>query len=147
MEKEKILQLIALHLEGNVRELNKSLEDYKNASNLDEGDTIDPEDYSQQAEQKEMSYQMQIQLDNAQSGLSRLKDFSGKTFSVAKAGALIETDKNWILLGVSIPSLQVGNKELLGISPESPAFAVINGKAKGESFNLGKNSFTILEVN
>ena len=147
MEKEKILQLIARHLEGNVRELNKSLEDYINASNLDEGDTIDPEDYSQQAEQKEMSYQMQIQLDKAQSGLSRLKDFSGKTFSVAKTGALIETDKNWILLGVSIPSLQVGNKELLGISPESPAFAVINGKTKGESFNLGKNSFTILEVN
>ncbi len=146
MEKEKILQLIARQLENNVMELSKSLEDYKNASNLDEGDTMDPEDYSQQAEQKEMQYQMQYQLDNAQSGLNRLQEFSGKTFSVAKTGALVETDKNWILLGLSIPSLHVGEKELLGISPESPAFAVINGKSKGESFTLGKNNFTIINV-
>ena len=146
MNKEEVLQIITRQLESNIKEITNSLEDYKAASNLDEGDTMDPEDFSQQSEQKEMQYQMQIQLDNARAGLSRLKEFSGKQFSVAKSGALVETDKNWILLGVPIPSLKVGDKELLGISPESPAYHVLNGKTKGDSFTLGKNSYTIIAI-
>ncbi len=141
-----MLQIISRQLENNMKELSISLEDYKAASNIDEGDTIDPEDFSQQSEQKEMQYQMQIQLDNARAGLNRLQEFSGKQFSIAKSGALVETDKNWILLGISFPAIHVGEKELLGISPESPAYAVIKGKSIGESFKLGNNSFNIIGI-
>ena len=146
MNKEEVLQLITRQVENNINEINNSLEDYKAASNIDEGDTVDPEDYSQQAEKREMQYQMQIRLDNAKAGLIRLNEFSGRSFSVAAIGALVETDKNWFLLGISVPSLHVGNKELLGISPESPAFSIITGKSKGDSFELGKNTYTILGI-
>ena len=141
-----MLELISQQLENNIKELSISLEDYKTASDMDEGDTVDPEDFSQQSEKKEMQYSMQIQLDNARAGLSRLNEFSGKQFSVAKSGALIETEKNWIFLGLAFPGLKVGDKELLGVSPESPAYTVINGKSKGDSFKLGNNNFTILNI-
>lgn len=143
MKKEEILLLAAQQMENNIAEIRSSLKDYESASNIDEGDTIDPEDFSQQSEQKEMQYQMQIQLDHAQSGLSQLKEFSGKTFSSAKSGALIETETTYFLLGVSIPSVTVGKKELLGISQESPAYGMINGKSVGDKFTLGKNTYTI----
>ena len=146
MNKEEVLQIITRQVESNINEISNSLEDYKDASNIDEGDTVDPEDYSQQAEKREMQYQMQIRLDNAKAGLIRLKEFSSKQFSTASSGALLETDKNWFLLGISIPSLHLGNKELLGISPESPAFSIINGKSAGDSFELGKNTYTILRI-
>jgi len=146
MNKEEVLQAISKHMESNIKDLNQSLADYEDASNLDESDTIDPEDFSQQSEGKEMQYQVKSQLDRAHSGLSQLKEFSGKSYTVAKSGALIETDKNWFLLGISFPALKVDGKELLGISPESPAFNVLNGKSKGESFTLGKNNYTILNI-
>ena len=146
MNKEEVLQAITRHMESNIKDLNQSLADYEDASNLDESDTIDPEDFSQQSEGKEMQYQVKSQLDRAHSGLSQLKEFSGKNYTVAKSGALVETDKNWFLLGISFPSLKVDGKELLGISPESPAYNVLNGKSKGESFILGKNNYTILNI-
>lgn len=146
MKKEEILGLVARQMENNITEIRNSIRDYEDASNMDEGDTIDPEDFSQQSEKKELQYQMQIQLDHALSGLSQLKEMSGKSFSIAKSGALIETEKNFFLLGISSPSVTVGNKELLGISSESPAFGALNGKEKGEHFNLGKNTYTILAV-
>ena len=146
MNKDKILETIINEFENNIKELNNSLEDYKAASNLDEGDTMDPEDYSQQSEQKEMQYQMQLQLDKARAGLNRVKEFAGKQFSTAKSGALVETDKNWILLGISIPSLKIGDKDLFGISPESPAFNIINGKSTGDTIKLGQHHYTIIGI-
>ncbi len=143
MKKEEILAKVMQQMEDNMAEIRISLQDYEAASDIDEGDTSDPENFSQQSEQKEMQYQMQIQLENAQSSLIELKDFLGKEYSVAKAGALIETETNYFFLGVSFPALHIGKKELLGISTESPAYGVINGKSKGDAFTLGKNMYTI----
>ncbi|MBK9982000.1 MAG: hypothetical protein IPP15_06160 [Saprospiraceae bacterium] len=146
MKKQEILKQVIHQMENNIAEIRTSLQDYEAASDIDEGDTSDPENFSQQSEQKEMQYQMQIQLDSAQSSLIELKDFLGKEYSVAKAGALIETETNYFFLGVSFPALHIGEKELLGISAESPAYGVINGKSKGGSFQLGKNKHSILGI-
>ncbi|MEP6792898.1 MAG: hypothetical protein ABJB16_01120 [Saprospiraceae bacterium] len=143
MKKEEILVQVIQQMENNIAEIRTSLQDYESASDIDEGDTSDPENFSQQSEQKQLQYQMQIQLDTAQSSLIELKEFLGKEYSVAKAGALLETETNYFFLGVSSPALHIGKKELLGISTESPAYNVINGKSKGDTFTLGKNNYTI----
>jgi hypothetical protein len=146
MEKSDIINLISEHLENNINELSKSLEDYRSGSDLDESDTRDMEDFSQQSEQKEMQYQMQIQLDHVQSNLIRLNDLAKGDFSVAKPGAIVDTDKNLFLLGISVPPMPVGDKELIGLSPESPAFGIINGKSAGDHFELGNNTYTIKNI-
>lgn len=143
MDKAEIIRLISEHLENNIHELGKSLEDYRSGSDLDESDTRDMEDFSQQSEQKEMQYQMQIQLDHVQANLIRLNDLDKGDFSVARPGAIVETDKNLFLLGISVPPMPVGDKELIGVSPESPAFGIINGKSAGDQFELGNNKYTI----
>ncbi|HZV70739.1 MAG TPA: hypothetical protein VFG10_14390 [Saprospiraceae bacterium] len=146
MKKDEILQLVAQEMEKNITEMRNSLNDYEEASNIDEGDTVDPENFSQQSENKEMQYVMQGKLDGALATLEQLQEFSGKSFSVARSGALIETDKNYFLLGISFPAVKVGNKELLGISNESPAFNVINGMSSNDTFKLGNNTFTIKAI-
>jgi len=146
MKKDEILQLVAQEMEKNITEMRNSLHDYEEASNIDEGDTVDPENFSQQSENKEMQYVMQAKLDGALATLEQLQEFSGKSFSTAKSGALIETDKNYFLLGISFPAVKVGNKELLGISNESPAFNVINGMSVNDTFKLGTNTFTIKAI-
>lgn len=146
MNKTELLQKIAEALESNILEITNALEDHKAASDMDEGDTRDMEDFSQQAEHKEMQYQMQIQLDNAQAGLNRLRELSGERVEEAISGALIETDNQWFLLGISFPAINLNSKEILGVSPESPAFQTIHGKQKGDTFKLGNNTYSILSV-
>ena len=146
MERKEILEKIEQALERNLQELNHALNDYESASNLDEGDTTDPEDLSQQTEYKEMQMRMQVQLDQATSNLIRLRDLAVKDHKQAEAGALLDTDKGWFFLGVSLASMNVDGSELLGISSESPAYSAIKGKKAGESFTLGKNNYTIREI-
>ena len=146
MDRSKIIELVQRQLEINIEEINQALENYRSASDLDESDTRDMEDFSQQSENKELQLQMERQLENANDQLVRLQEFSDETTETAGVGSLIETDRNWFLLGVSLSSIPIGDKELIGISVESPAFATINDKAKGDTISLGNNTYTILGI-
>src|SRR5690349_650675 len=134
MNKQEILSQMAAQLEANMHELTESLESYEAASNMDEGDTVDPDDFSKQAEYKEMQMRMQVQYDQVKSSLIRLRDLAAKDHSQAEAGALLETDRGWFFLGIPLASMQIDGKELLGISAESPAYASIKGKKEGDVF-------------
>ena len=146
MEKQNILQQIEQTLRNNITELTNALNDYEAGSNLDEGDTIDPEDYSQQSEAREMKMQMQIQLDQAQNQLTRLQGFSQKESTQVEPGALITTDKNLFFVGLSLPSMSIDDKDLYCISTESPAYSAVRGKSAGDHFDIGKDTHTILSV-
>jgi hypothetical protein len=146
MQKTEIIQLIRGRLEDNIRELTNSLETQRSASNIDEGDTKDPEDFSQQSESRDMEMGLQIQLDTANAQLSKLDDFSGIKTTSAEPGALVETDKNWFYLGISLSHMPVDDKELYGISPDSPAYNSIKGKSSGDHFTIGNNDHKILNV-
>ena len=146
MDKKEILQRIRESLENNVRELSNTLESQQSASDIDEGDTRDPEDFSQQSESRDKAMAFQIQLDTARAQLSRLEDFSTKKISGAEPGAIVETDKNLFYLGVSLSPMQIGNKELYGVSPDTPAFNAIRGKSKGDTFKVGTHEHTIKDI-
>ena len=89
---------------------------------------------------------LKIQLDNALLQLEKLNEFSSKKISGVENGALVETDKNWFYLGVSLSHLQVEDKELYGVSPNSPAYNSIRGKSTGDHFSIGKNDHEIVGV-
>ena len=146
MNKQEILAQMAAQLEANMHELTESLESYEEASNRDEGDTIDPDDVSKQAEYKEMQRRMQIQYDQVKSSLIRLRDLAVKDHSQAEAGALLETDRGWFFLGIPLAAIDINGKELLGISAESPAYATIKGMKAGDAFTLGKNEYKIKNI-
>ena len=146
MDKKKILQLIREKLENNIHELTSSLDAQRSASDIDEGDTRDPEDFSQQSESRDKEMALQIQLDAAHAQLSKLDDFSGKSVTSADVGALLETDLNWFFMGISFSPISVGGKELYGVSPDSPAFGAMRGKSKGDKFMIGNNEHTIVNI-
>ena len=143
MERKEILEKIEQVLERNIAELNRALDDYDAASNLDEGDTMDPEDLSQQSEGREMKMRMQLQIDQAQAQLNRLHDLANKSTSTAEAGAIIKTTKNQIFIGVSFSTIHSDGKDIIGITQESPAYAELRGKGRGDTFKLGKEEYTI----
>jgi len=146
MQKQEIFHQVRTSLENNIEELTRAMDSYNSASDLDESDTRDMEDFSQQDESKEMGRHMQVQLDRAREALVTLDELNGDEITTAKAGALIETSDTYFLLGISFPALHTGDKEVIGVSSVSPAFGELNGKAKGDKFKLGDKSFTIKDV-
>jgi hypothetical protein len=146
MDKNEILGLIRRQLERNVSELSSSLDNYRTGSDMDEDDTRDPEDFSQQTESRDMVHLIQQQVDNANALLSRLDSFGQKEFNAVEPGALIETNKNFFFIGLSFPSFQADGKEIIGISPESPAYLSIKGMEQGDKFKIGNNEHTIVKV-
>lgn len=146
MNKKEILLLIREKLENNIYELTRSLDAQRSASDIDEGDTRDPEDFSQQSESRDKEMALQIQLDAAHAQLIRLDEFSGKMVSIAETGALIETDHNWFFMGISFSPINAGGKELYGVSPDSPAFSAMRGKSEGGKFTIGNNEHTIASI-
>ena len=147
MEKNQIIEQIEKTLRANIEELTRALEGYEAGSNLDEGDTIDPEDYSQQSEQRELRVQMQVQLDQANNQLNRLLNYAQqKASSQVEPGALVETDKSLFFIGLSMASFNVDHKDLYSVSVDSPAYQSIRGKSEGEQFAIGKETHTIRHI-
>jgi hypothetical protein len=146
MNREVILDKIRQSMDNNQGELTQALNDYESASNIDEGDTLDPEDFSQQTEFKEMQMRMKIHLDQLKAQIARLEELANKKVNTIEAGAIIETPKNLIFIGVSFPTIALDGKELLGITTETPIYASLKGKAKGDSIILGKDEYSIIAI-
>lgn len=146
MSREQILETIRTSLESNLQEINTSLGTYRTSTNIDESDTKDPEDFSQQSESRDMEILMEQQLDNATAQLSRLNALASRTSDAADAGSIVESDDQIFFLGVSFPTIKNDQKEIIGISSDSPAFQAVRGKGVGDSFQLGQNQFTITAI-
>lgn len=146
MNRTEILRSIRTMLERNITEITQTLDTYRSSSDIDETDTHDPEDFSQQTESRDMVRLVQQQLDNAQAHLSRLENLADKNAETVEPGAIVKTDKNVFFIGVSFPSITEGEHEILGISPESPAYNTMRGKTKGDSFKLGNHEYTITGI-
>lgn len=146
MTKNEILTLVEKKLQSNQEELQRSLADYEDAANMDEGDTLDPEDFSRQAEFKEMQLRMKVQLDQIDAQLARLGELMSKKTSSIEPGAIIETKHNLFYIGISFSGIPVDGKELLGISTETPVYAVLKGKKEGDTFKMGKEEYSIIGI-
>ena len=146
MKKAAIIDAISAQLRRNMDELSTSLDTYETTSDLDENDTRDLEDLSQQDESKDIQRQLQHQLLQAQEAYTQLQELAGETVSSVKPGALVRTDKNLFFIGPSLASIDIGDQELICISPESPAFQVMRGKKAGDNFELANDTYKIVGV-
>lgn len=143
MHKKEILQFLIDQQQIAIEELKRSMDDFKDDADRDEDDTTDPEDLSQQVVAKESQMRLKQQLARAQQDLEILERFAGENFDTVKAGALLQTDKQWFLAGISLGGYDPGDIDVKCISLDSPAFKAILGKKVNDSFILGGTSYHI----
>ncbi len=146
MTKKEILKEIIDQEAGYIEKLKVTLGEYREASDLDEQETIDRHEMSQANEAKDMQMRMRIQLDKAKADFDELQKLGEKDYDRVEAGALVTTDKAYFFVGVSIHNLEIKKKDLYGVSRESPAFKEIVGKVKGDEFTLGQNKYKIEKI-
>lgn len=146
MNKKDILEKIIEEQNKVIESLEQSVERYKIASDLDEESTHDPEDFSHQTEAKDMQLRYEKMLREAQQSMDFLINQKGENHQEIEEGAIIETDENYLFIGVSVPRFQAGDKEVVSLSAEAPIFHNLKGKKVGEAIQLGAKELTIKSI-
>lgn len=146
MNKIKILEQIVKEQSKTLANLTASIQKYKSASDMDEDDTLDPEDYSHQGEAREMKMRMEQLLLKESKNLELIEKCLSIENEEVAFGALLDLDSKYIFVGVSIHPFSFEGKEVYSISTEAPIFQLIKGKKVNELIELGTNSYIIKSI-
>ena len=147
MDKVKIISAIIEEQQKVINSLKSSAERYKSEADLDEDQTQDPEDYSRQNEAKDMQLRYEKLLLTAQKNWSILEKAKSENYTEIEIGTLIETDKNYIFVGISLPVFKYEGKDVISVSEEAPVFQTLKSKTLGDTLELGNNNFKIISFN
>ena len=146
MKKSDIIQAVKDYYNERVNSLDSSVQDMREDADLDESNTMDPEDLSHANESKDMEMRLKLQAINAKEILTRLETFGQDDKSVIEPGAVVKTSGPWFLVGVSAPKISIGKQEVYSLTEDAPAYAGMQGKKKGDTIKLGNNTYTIKDV-
>ncbi len=146
IEKKRIIQLIINRQQMVVADLKKSIESYKEAADLDEEATRDMDDFAQQNENKETQLRLEQQLSSAQTDMDVLEFYADSNYDSVQAGALLQTDSLYFLIGLSLGAFEDKTLTVQFVSTGSPAYDSLVGKKVNDHFKLGNTDYKILAI-
>lgn len=146
MNKIEILKKIFDEQSKTLENLNSSVFKFKLASNINENDTLDPEDYSHQDEAREMKLRMEQLLLKETKSLEVIEKCFDSTNENVQFGSLLDLGTKYVFIGASIHPFQYQGKDVFSISTEAPIYQKLIGKKIGDQINIGKESYTIVAI-
>lgn len=146
MDKQNIKNFLLDKQSTLVAELKEQTQTIHTMVDIDESDTIDPEDFSHQYESQEMEQMLKVQMNRAERGLEVLASLDISPKTKVETGAIIETDSLNFFIGYPTIPFDMDGKHYVGISAGSPIYTLMNGKRKGESFQYAGKSYNIINI-
>ena len=146
MKRDLIIEQLIAEQRKVIESLQQSVNQYRTASDMDEESTHDPEDFSQQSQAKDMQLRFEKMLGEADENLSFLMNEKQSRHDLIEKGCVIETDKNFLFVGISVPVFEVNGKEVISFSDNAPIFEGFKGKKIGDSVKIGDHSYKIQSV-
>lgn len=141
--KQKLIEI----QEQIINDLKERIKAHYELVDLDDNDTLDPEDFSHQNESSDMEQLLQKQLEKAKLELAKINsiDFSKKT--KIESGSVVTTNQFSFIIGISTLPFQLDEKNFIGISTEAPIYSAMVGKKENETFTYSNNSYHIVAIN
>ena len=146
MKRKEVYSLLVEEQKQTISALENAMNLLDSDVDIDESGTLDPDDYSHQSESKDMYLRTKVQLDQAISDLESLKNLANHVSSKIEQGAVIETEDAIFFFGTATTTVLLDGKQILGVSPEAPAFNELIGKQTGDHFVLGNKEYKILSI-
>lgn len=146
MNKEHILKKIIEEQQKVIDNFQESVNSYRSASDMDEEATHDIEDFSHQNEAKDMQLRFEQLAKTAETNLLFLEKSIDEPHTGIEAGALVETDKNYIFIGISVAPFKVDDKDVICISEEAPIYARIKDAKIGTEIDFGTHKVTVVNI-
>lgn len=146
MNKSEILNAIINVQEKTLVNLKNSIEKLKVASDIDEDNTLDPEDFSHQDEAKNMQLHYEGILKKEIKNKETLLKCNEITTNQVEFGSLVDLGDRYLFIGISTHPFKLENKAVYTISEQAPIYLSIKGKKVGDEIELGNEKFKILEI-
>jgi hypothetical protein len=144
--KKEILEAILGELKKEADAYQAGFKTLDAAIDLDENTSIGIDDVSQKDQSTDIFDDMQPQAGILDDTISTVKSYQTVSRDEFSPGALVETDKMYLLVGVSLPPLLVNHKKVLGIAEGAKIYPSLKGKKKGDKLRIGNNDHPILSV-
>ena len=141
--KNELKKVMISNYENIIAELQEELATKKGSSDLDENETLDPEDYSTQTVSNIMVSVLKEQIVKTEKDLERIRQIDFSVKEDAHVGALVTTDMFNFFLGVATVPFLYENKQIVGISVKAPIYVNIQGKKVGDTFTFSGHKYTI----
>lgn len=141
MKRVNVLKLIIQKQEEVIENIEQSVLIYKADADLDEEDTMDPDDFSHQSESKDMQLRFEQHLKEENQKLKVLQSELDEGNSLQ----FIESENYIILLGLSIPLFKY-NKSIIGISEDAPIYSSLRKLTKGDELKLGNTNEKVEDI-
>ncbi len=147
MKKELIQKLIDAQ-QVNLDSVINRIKTLDIGANLDEWDTLDPTDYSQQNQYSEKSDYLSDEKIMLQNNLSQLKLALHRSNEKVSPGAVVVTEPYYFVIGPNFENITFEGKEVLPVSTFTKVYYDNKGKKKGEIFELimADKSYEILDI-
>ena len=145
MNKSEILQIIYDKLSEKIGHLEHLIAETRAANNETKSSMGDKYEISREMVQQEIN-NLQIQLNENLKSLNSLKLINTTEHSIIGLGSLVETEKGFFYIAVSLGEISLKEKKIFMISTESPLAKAMHGKRKGKEFILNNSKQTIHSV-
>jgi hypothetical protein len=146
MNKEALFQELREQKIRLILELKENVRNAHSMVDLDEIDTIDPEDLSHQHEGAELQQLFEEQLNRAEEDLLTLKHIDTTQKVEVVLGAVVFTQDFNFIVGIPALPFQFDSKQFVGISMDSAIYTQMKGKHVGEEFKHAENKYRINQI-
>ncbi len=135
MNKSEILNIIQLKLTQKVETLEKMIAETRASNNETKSSMGDKYETSREMVQQEIN-NLQIQLNENLNAQNFLKFVNVNAHQIIGLGSLVQTEKGFFYIAVSLGEIIFNGQKIFLVSAESPLAKAMLGKKINEEFNL-----------
>ncbi len=117
--------------------------DFMADSNIDSSQAIDLDDQSHLSESADLAEGLDQQLHAHEMILSQIKKTDFGPTDVVGPGAVVDVNGMHLVITASIPPFEFKGNKYVGVSLEAPVYKAMEGKKKGDEYELNGKKFKI----
>ena len=145
MNKSEILQIIQDKLSAKIDNLERLIAETRASTNETKSSMGDKFETSREMVQQEINT-LQIQLNENRNSRNSLKIINTNLHQTIGLGSLVQTEKGFFYIAVSLGEIISNEKKIFVISTESPLGKALYGKKKGDEILLNNLKQTVKNV-
>ncbi|KQT17663.1 hypothetical protein ASG31_09740 [Chryseobacterium sp. Leaf404] len=145
MKKEEILHILKDKISEKIVTLENLIAETRASSNDTKSSMGDKYETGREMLQQEIN-NLQVQLNEVLKQQDLLSTISCKESSKSEKGALVQTDKGFFYISVSLGNVNYEQVKIFCISPDSPLAKALQDKTEGEQISLKNVAQSILKI-
>ena len=133
-------------METSLSDLRSEIVAVHDGVDIDEGDTLDPEDYSHQSESSSLELNLVQRVHGIERQLDIADGLSTEAMTTIGPGALVVTSKHYLYVSVAAHPFTIDEHVIVPISIHSPIYPKIKASKVGDPIAMGDSEEKLIAI-